>query len=1212
MRKLLVFGLVLWASLALFDFANAQTVLFPRGGGTGVSTTVAGNIGKCLSVSSVGPLVYTFSSCAGGGGGGVNTSTANYFTYYGSATAVTGTPLMQLTDGTITFTSTTNFAGISATSVTSTNLFASNLELKGSTDPLNISSSTSGTSMFHVDTLGNVRIGTTTQGNNFFIVADPSGPNYSSTSTAGFTMAIAGASGKFPLVIVGGGPDSGTPSLIRFETASGNKGRIAVTAANTLGINAASGQKLNFGADGPTTIDLVVLQNHFVGIGTTTPLSWFAVQPQAGIHNIADFASSSGVSALRILANGYVGVNTGTPRANLAVEGSLLVNGPATSTNLSITAVTSCNASNQALQTDSIGGVTCGTLATGGGGSGAVNTSTANYFTYYLTGTSVTGTPLMQLTAGTVTFTSTTNFANIGATSVTSTNLYVSGTTKLNGNTLMTFKTVPSGAANAASLTLGSTVIIRAQGSDTDGNSVGEINIIGGDSTSGAAGTTALAGGNATGAGTDGGTTLVYGGSTADAGSAAGPVYITGGLNSGGGVGANVILRGGTGSTGGKIRFANTTDNNFYVDMSAESLSGAWNVLWPNQDGTLAVTTDIISNHAALSNLNWSAAGHTFDTLINGGGQILNNLATVSSTNALFINATTTNLFVSGATNLLKTDYPAVATSTFLAISASTSLAYLNYAYPAMATNTFISKTASTSFPNLTQVGTLANLVWTNATGTNVNITGLTNLANTTITNVSSTNLYASGLANLVGLSFGTAVGTSVTTTNLMIFGPLKDSAGSPGTAGMVLQNQGGTSTRWVTTSSLGIAGGGSTSPAGSNSYIQYNNNGAFGATSTFSLLTNASSETVLNLGTTTLGSIINAGSYLTIQATDSSQPQIVLDSTDPGIGISFAGTVASGTDGGVISFTSGAGNGTGAGGNLTFSSGEGGVNGNSGSFTFETGAGGSVSGNSGDFSIQTGSVIGGGIRGEINLSARNILLSTVLGTVTVDAGLSVIGIGATTTNLNVSGLTSFTNLNGTNATTTNLSFTRANGTSVTSTNGFFTTLGATNATFTSVTTTNLSVSSLSAIAGLTFTNATGTNANVSGLLSFGNANGTNVTSTNLYVNKANFLFKGFSIPSSSLAIAATTTHDLPPFPMPVTLNSLTCGTDSGSSTVQVGSSTLSVPVFASSTGTVLPEIAISVTLPAFTKWQARVGTILAAANMPTRYVFCTVKYSID
>ena len=60
-------------------------------------------------------------------GGGVNqrvgTSTAGYFTYYDALATVTGTARAQLIAGTLTFDSTTIHTNISATSVTTTNLF---------------------------------------------------------------------------------------------------------------------------------------------------------------------------------------------------------------------------------------------------------------------------------------------------------------------------------------------------------------------------------------------------------------------------------------------------------------------------------------------------------------------------------------------------------------------------------------------------------------------------------------------------------------------------------------------------------------------------------------------------------------------------------------------------------------------------------------------------------------------------------------------------------------------------------------------------------------------------------------------------------------------------------------------------------------------------------------------------------------------------------
>ncbi|MFA6105612.1 MAG: hypothetical protein WC725_03410 [Patescibacteria group bacterium] len=98
----------------------------------------------------------------------------------------------------------------------------------------------------------------------------------------------------------------------------------------------------------------------------------------------------------------------------------------------------------------------------------------------------------------------------------------------------------------------------------------------------------------------------------------------------------------------------------------------------------------------------------------------------------------------------------------------------------------------------------------------------------------------------------------------------------------------------------------------------------------------------------------------------------------------------------------------------------------------------------------------------------------------------------ATSTNLNILGLFSYANANGTSLTSTNLytpglSFVNANGTSLTSTNIFTSLFNATNGNFTNVTTTNLSVATR---------------------LSFVNATGTNITSTNIY-NSNRFVSMG-------------------------------------------------------------------------------------------------------
>jgi hypothetical protein len=65
MKKYLALGI---AILSFPLLGSAATVLFPQQGGTGISTTTAGNIGNCLKVLSVNPLVYQLGSCGSGGG----------------------------------------------------------------------------------------------------------------------------------------------------------------------------------------------------------------------------------------------------------------------------------------------------------------------------------------------------------------------------------------------------------------------------------------------------------------------------------------------------------------------------------------------------------------------------------------------------------------------------------------------------------------------------------------------------------------------------------------------------------------------------------------------------------------------------------------------------------------------------------------------------------------------------------------------------------------------------------------------------------------------------------------------------------------------------------------------------------------------------------------------------------------------------------------
>ena len=122
--------------------------------------------------------------------------------------------------------------------------------------------------------------------------------------------------------------------------------------------------------------------------------------------------------------------------------------------------------------------------------------------------------------------------------------------------------------------------------------------------------------------------------------------------------------------------------------LSGPGNVGAVTILPVTQGGTGLTTTpkDYILVGSSTGQFNYK--------LLTAGS----NITISSSSNSITINSTG-----------LGPDYPALATSTFLQISASTSLAYLGFDYPATATSTFVSKSATTSFPNLATVGTITS-----------------------------------------------------------------------------------------------------------------------------------------------------------------------------------------------------------------------------------------------------------------------------------------------------------------------------------------------------------------------------------------------------------------------------------------------------------------------------------------------------------------------
>lgn len=70
-----ILGILLGGGI-LLGTANAVSILQPQQGGTGISTSTAGNVGKALIISSINPLVYGF----GNAGGGTSSVTINQVT----------------------------------------------------------------------------------------------------------------------------------------------------------------------------------------------------------------------------------------------------------------------------------------------------------------------------------------------------------------------------------------------------------------------------------------------------------------------------------------------------------------------------------------------------------------------------------------------------------------------------------------------------------------------------------------------------------------------------------------------------------------------------------------------------------------------------------------------------------------------------------------------------------------------------------------------------------------------------------------------------------------------------------------------------------------------------------------------------------------------------------------------------------------------------
>lgn len=323
------------------------------------------------------------------------------------------------------------------------------------------------------------------------------------------------------------------------------------------------------------------------------------------------------------------------------------------------------------------------------------------------------------------------------------------------------------------------------------------------------------------------------------------------------------------------------------------------------------------------------------------------------ASSSLFYLASNPSGYVTNSVSNL-TNYPTYTYASATYALASQIANFLTYAY---ASSTY----ASTSWVTATFVpfsygsSTYVAITGNQTIGGNKSFTGTTNLTNWTGSNGTSSVLDVTSVFHLNGATLvdsnnasGTlgqllqSTGTStrwVSTSTLGISGALSGgttgwlpywtsastlSAFSTGTPGQLLSASSTSSSgfAWVSTSSLGITGGSAT-PGGSDTQIQFNDGGTFGGTSTF---TYDKTTRTLTLG--------QEATTFFLTAKDA---------------------VSSNTSGGVLNIYGGDGNGNASGGTTRLYGGTGGVTGDGGSISILAGNGGATSGIGGSLDIRSG-----------------------------------------------------------------------------------------------------------------------------------------------------------------------------------------------------------------------------------------------------------------
>lgn len=465
---LLSFGLlagILAVSLLLLHSVQGANVITPRQGGTGTSTSPTS--GYLLIGNSAGLYDYIASSTlSSGGAGDVFKAGNNTFTGLNVFTATTTNATTTISRLTVESTTSTNFNGTSAlfTRMVITNATSTNVNTTGLTFTNGSGTSITTTNAFFtllVATNG-VTINATTT--NLSVSGALALPNDSVTDA----MVVAG------LTISGGTVDNSpigatTPSTGIFTNASStnfNSTGLSFTTGTGTNLTLTSITTTNFSATNfnPTNITATNVTTTNLNSTSQTGTNATITNVSSTNHNSTNFTGTNSTITNATTTNFNTtiltftsGTGTNVTTTNLYVSGlSNLVTanfGSATTTNFAITsaAAAGCNSSSQALQTNSSGGVTCGTLSFGGGGTttsingiqgptfnvlGTANqvivASSSNNITLSLPQSIATNSAVQF---GAVSSTNATT-TNLMATNATTTNLSVSGALSLPSNSI--------------------------------------------------------------------------------------------------------------------------------------------------------------------------------------------------------------------------------------------------------------------------------------------------------------------------------------------------------------------------------------------------------------------------------------------------------------------------------------------------------------------------------------------------------------------------------------------------------------------------------------------------------------------------------------------------------------------------------------------------------------------------------------------------------